>query len=88
MRRIGLIELCTQAGFSLDETRVLLTDRARRGGQRKASRALAERKLSEIEEQIAQLRVAQDLIGIGLRCTCQSLEDCACDADVWCLLST
>ena len=84
VRRLALIDLCTQAGFSLDEARLLLADRGRK---RSASRALAEQKLIEIDVRIEQLRAAQELIGIGLRCTCRSLEDCACEADVWCLLT-
>ena len=82
-RRLLLIDLCTQAGFSLDEARILLADR---GWRRAASRALAERKIADLDAQIARLQAAQELIGIGLRCTCRSLEDCACEADVWCEL--
>ena len=84
VRRLWLIDLCTSAGFSLDETRVLLADRGRR---RAASRALAEQKLVDLDAQIAQLRSAKELIAIGLRCTCRSLEECGCEADVWCELT-
>ena len=80
VRRLWLIELCTTAGFSLEETRALLADRGR---GRAASRSLAERKLVEIDEQLAALARAKALIAVGLRCTCDSLEDCSCEADLW-----
>lgn len=83
VRRLWLIDLCTQAGFTLAETKLLLADRGRR---RVASRKLAEHKLSDITAQIAQLHAARDLIETGLRCTCPSLEDCSCAADIWHLL--
>lgn len=84
VRRLWLIDLCTTAGFSLEETRLLLTDRGR---ERTASRALADRKLAELDTQIAQLQAAKELIAIGLQCTCRSLEECTCEADVWCELT-
>ena len=80
VRRLWLIGLCTQAGFTLAETKLLLADRGRR---RAASRKLAEHKVSDITAQIAQLHAARDLIETGLRCTCPSLEDCSCAADLW-----
>ena len=84
VRRLWLIKLCTQSGFTLAETKLLLADRGRR---RAASRTLAETKLSEITAQIAQLHAARDLIETGLRCTCPSLEDCSCSADIWHLVA-
>ena len=83
VRRLWLIDLCTQSGFTLAETKLLLADRGRR---RAASRKLAEQKLSDITAQIAQLHAARELIETGLRCTCPSLEDCSCAADIWHLL--
>jgi len=80
VRRLWLIDVCTSAGFSLDETRLLLADRGRR---RAASRALAEQKLADLDGQIAQLQAAKEIISTGLRCTCRSLEDCSCEADLW-----
>ena len=80
VRRLWLIDVCTTAGFSLDETKLLLADRGRR---RAASRALAEQKLADLDGQIAQLQAAQEIISTGLRCTCRSLEDCSCEADLW-----
>lgn len=82
-RRLWLIDLCTQSGFTLAETKLLLADRGRR---RAASRKLAHQKLSDITVQIAQLHAARELIETGLRCTCPSLEDCSCAADIWHLL--
>ncbi|MGB0112039.1 MAG: MerR family transcriptional regulator [Ilumatobacteraceae bacterium] len=79
VRRLWLIDLCTQAGFSLDECLTLLDDR---GDDRAASRALGERKLLDIDDRIERLAVARQLVEFGLACTCPSLENCSCSADL------
>lgn len=79
IRRLVLINVCTQAGFSLEECLVLLTDRA---GNRARSRHLGDRKLTEIDEQIRRLEGAKQLIKAGLACRCETLEECSCQADL------
>lgn len=77
LRRLYAVELCKDAGFSLDDTKSLLTDRS---PNRRASRALAQRKLVEIDERRRQLDLAYALIERGLRCTCPAIDDCSCTA--------
>jgi MerR family redox-sensitive transcriptional activator SoxR len=79
VRRLWLINICTQAGFSLAECLTLLTDRE---GSREESRRLGSRKLAEIDEHIEQLSAARRLIEVGMACTCPTLEDCSCSADI------
>ncbi len=77
VRRLGAVQLCTAAGFSLDEAKLLLADTS---PERATSRALAARKLVEIDERLAALGSARALIERGLRCRCPSLESCSCDS--------
>lgn len=77
LRRLVAIGLCTDAGFSLDEVRELLADES---PGRTASRALAHRKLAELDEQRRRLDAARELIERGLRCTCPALDSCDCGA--------
>jgi MerR family copper efflux transcriptional regulator len=57
---VGAIRLCSDAGFTLAEQKALMTAR----GWRK----LAERKLAELDEQIARAQAAREAISYGLRC--------------------
>ena len=71
-----MIQLCKAAGFSLDEIAELYGDSA---PGRPASRALAEAKLRSLDDQIAALTIAREILELGLRCSCRSLDECRCD---------
>jgi DNA-binding transcriptional MerR regulator len=73
--RLEVIRLCKCAGFALDDIVVLFADDA---PGRPASRTLAQAKLVEIEERIAELARARDLIEWGMACTCPSIDACSC----------
>ena len=75
IRRVHSIQLCRAAGFSLAETAVLLDDRS---PGRAASRQLAVEKLKELDRHLEQLHGARELIELGMRCTCPSVEECTC----------
>ncbi len=75
LTRLELIGLCKAAGFTLDEIAVLLGDEA---PGRPASRALAHAKLVEIDNQIATLARARQIIEWGMACTCPSIDACTC----------
>ncbi|OBI89807.1 MerR family transcriptional regulator [Mycobacterium asiaticum] len=75
LSRLEVIRLCKSAGFSLEEIQLLFADDA---PGRPASRALAERKLVEIDAQIASLARAREVIEWGMRCTCPSIDACSC----------
>jgi DNA-binding transcriptional MerR regulator len=73
--RLEVIGLCKAAGFSLEEIRVLLDDDS---PGRAASRSLAEAKLTDVDAQMATLVRARGIIECAMRCTCPSVESCAC----------
>ncbi|WP_245233878.1 MerR family transcriptional regulator [Mycobacterium sp. PS03-16] len=79
LSRLEVIRLCKAAGFALDEIGLLFADDA---PGRPVSRALAEDKLARIDTQIDALQRAREIIEWGMRCTCPSIDDCACGVHV------
>ncbi|OMC34323.1 MerR family transcriptional regulator [Mycobacterium sp. GA-1841] len=73
--RLEVIRLCKSAGFSLDDIAVLMDDNT---PGRPAARALAQAKLSEIDEQMSALTRARAIIEWGMQCTCPSIDVCTC----------
>jgi MerR family redox-sensitive transcriptional activator SoxR len=75
--RLAVIRLAQQAGFSVAEIRQMLTgfDPATPFSAR--WRALAERKLTELDAQIARAQAMKEMLKEGLRCGCLSWEECA-----------
>jgi MerR family redox-sensitive transcriptional activator SoxR len=73
--RLEVIRLCKSAGFALEEIQLLFADDA---PGRPASRALAEAKLAEIDDQLASLARARAVIEWGMNCTCPSIDACTC----------
>lgn len=75
LARLEVIRLCKSAGFALEEIQLLSADDA---PGRPASRALAEAKLAEIDDQMASLARARAVIEWGMSCTCPSIDACTC----------
>lgn len=73
--RLEAIRLCKAAGFALDDIAVLMDDDT---PGRPAARALAQAKLSEIDEQMTALARARAIIEWGMQCTCPSIDACTC----------
>ncbi|MEE6138687.1 MerR family transcriptional regulator [Mycobacterium sp. 050128] len=73
--RLEVIRLCKSAGFALEEIQLLFADDA---PGRPASRALAEAKLAQIDDQLASLARARAVIEWGMSCTCPSIDACTC----------
>ena len=69
--RLTFIQVATAAGFSLAEVRQLIGDFK---GDR--WRRLAERKIGEIDEQIARLRTMQEILRRLAPCGCFDVEAC------------
>jgi DNA-binding transcriptional MerR regulator len=70
--RLAAVLLLREAGFSIKEMRALF-----RGSRApKVWRALAERKLHEIDAKIDEARRTRRLIERALACECESLEGC------------
>ncbi|OBG80174.1 MerR family transcriptional regulator [Mycobacterium sp. E802] len=73
--RLEVIRLCKSAGFTLDDIAVLMDDDT---PGRPAARALAQAKLSQIDEQMSALAQARAIIEWGMQCTCPSIDACTC----------
>jgi MerR family redox-sensitive transcriptional activator SoxR len=76
VRRLELIAVAKEAGFSLDEVRVLLESADRGDPAHRQLRVLAERKLPEIEALIARAEAVREWLTVATDCGCESLDDC------------
>ncbi|MBA2764136.1 MAG: MerR family DNA-binding protein [Thermoleophilaceae bacterium] len=76
VRRLGVIAVAKRAGFSLDEARILLE--ATDGGDpaHEPLRALAERKLPEIEALIDRAEQVKRWLEVAQDCGCETLDVC------------
>lgn len=76
VRRLGIIDVAKQAGFSLDEVGVLLTSIDDGTPAYEQLRALAARKLPEVDALIERAQAMRDWLAIAGECGCESLESC------------
>lgn len=81
VRRLGVIDVAKQAGFSLDEARALLDSIDQGAPAHQELQALAARKLPEMDALIGRARAMRDWLAVASDCGCESLEDCALFAD-------
>jgi DNA-binding transcriptional MerR regulator len=72
-RLVGLILLLRDVGFSLRESKAFLASRTQAGDD---WRELAERKLADLDEQIAKARTAKEAITHALRCPHDDIATC------------
>lgn len=72
--RLRVIACAQDAGFTIAEIRELLAGETDHQGR---WRALAERKLREVEAVIAKAEATRRLLEESLDCDCLALEDCA-----------
>ena len=72
--RLGVIACAQEAGFTIAEVRQLL---AGEDDPPARWRALAERKLVEVDAVIAKPQATRRLLEESLRCNCVALEECA-----------
>jgi DNA-binding transcriptional MerR regulator len=72
-RLVGAILLYSDAGFTLAEQKAFMATRAGPPGDR---RQLMQRKLAELDEQIARAQAAREAIGHGLRCPHEDITQC------------
>lgn len=73
MERVGLIRLYQDAGFTLEEIRLVLTARSPRSG---AWGDVAERKIAELDARIADTQRAKQLVQHALECPHPDLHSC------------
>ena len=76
LKRLAVIEFAQRAGFTLAETRTLLNGFSAKVPPSARWRALADRKLPEIEALIARASAMRQLLEEGLECECLSLDEC------------
>ena len=74
--RVRIIQLALSAGFTVAETRTFLTGFSPSVAPAARWRALAERKLVELNEQIERCLRMKDLLESNFRCKCPSLANC------------
>ncbi len=74
--RLALIELAKSAGFTVAETRQLVYGVSRRTPPGPRWRALAEKKLGEMQERIAEAENMRSVLQNLMRCECPTFEDC------------
>ncbi|MGE0504518.1 MAG: MerR family transcriptional regulator [Solirubrobacterales bacterium] len=77
IQRLGTIDVAKQAGFSLDEVRVLLTSIDQGAPAHEQLRALASRKLPEVDALIERAQAMRDWLTTASRCGCETLDGCA-----------
>jgi MerR family redox-sensitive transcriptional activator SoxR len=76
VQRLCVIEYAQQAGFTLGEIRELFFGFAVGTHPTERWKALAQRKLEELEEQSRRIQAAQDILREGIRCGCLTIEQC------------
>ena len=81
VRRLQVIDVAKQAGFSLEEIRSLLDSIDRGAPAHEELQALAARKLPEMDALIERALAMRDWLAVASDCGCESLEDCALFAD-------
>jgi MerR family redox-sensitive transcriptional activator SoxR len=75
--QLRLVQVARKAGFTIAETRTFIAGFPTTTPPSARWRTLGERKLAEIDSQIARLKRMQTLLRTGFDCQCVSIEDCA-----------
>jgi MerR family redox-sensitive transcriptional activator SoxR len=74
--RLALIELAKSAGFTVSETQRLVRGVSKRTAPGPRWRALAEKKLVEVEQRIVEANRMRSALEMMMRCECPTFEDC------------
>lgn len=77
VRRLQVLDVAKRAGFSLDEARVLLQSAQAGTPAFESLRALAARKLPEVEALIERAEAMRAWLRTATDCSCTSLDACA-----------
>ncbi len=77
IQRLGIIDAAKQAGFSLDEVRVLLDATDRGAPAHEQLQALAARKLPEVDALIERGEAMRRWLTAATACGCDTLSACA-----------
>ena len=74
--RLSLIELAKSAGFTISEIRRLVRGLSKRTAPGPRWRALAKKKLVEVEQRIIEANRMRTALEMMMRCECPTFEDC------------
>lgn len=77
LERLTIIHLAKSAGFTIAEIKRLFGGFGHKTPPGERWRRLAESKLRELDERIAEAEQMRDLLRIVMRCDCPSFDDCA-----------
>ena len=77
LRRLAVVRIAQQAGFTISEIRTLLDGFSEDTPPSERWRVLAQSKLPEVEALVERALGMKDLLERGLRCECLSIDDCA-----------
>ncbi len=81
VQRLGIIGAAKQAGFSLEEISLLLASADGGAPAHEQLRALATRKLPEVDALIERAQTMRDWLTVASTCGCETLDVCALFAD-------
>jgi MerR family redox-sensitive transcriptional activator SoxR len=76
VRTLSIIGAAQRAGLTLDDVRELLAASDTDGGVSERLRAIAKRKLPEIDALIERARLVRGWLEAAAECRCPTLEDC------------
>lgn len=76
LRTLAVIGAAQRVGLSLDEIRELLEGTNGEGAVSERLRAIAQRKLPEVEALIERARLVRSWLEAAAQCECPTLEDC------------
>ena len=88
MRLIATLRFAQSAGFTVAEIRTLFHGFGADVPPAKRWQALAERKLKELDDLIANARRMKRAVEAGMGCRCLRIEDCLTDTEAGCSLPT
>ncbi len=74
--RIHIIQLARNAGFSIAETRTFVTNHLSGTIPSTRWRAMADRKIQEMDAVIARATQMKSLLRSSFKCGCSTIEDC------------
>lgn len=84
LKKLGLIRLAQQVGFSIKEIQTLINDFPENTPPSTRWQTLATDKLDQLNAQIIQIQAMKTLLNEILDCHCTSIDDCATDAyEMW-----
>lgn len=75
-KHIRLIQAAQKAGFSIEEIKLLLDHSDAGDAYAQRLQALAQRKLVQVEQLIADAQAMKQVLEAGLDCRCARMEDC------------